>query len=183
MPVLSFADHYLGQMTKGHKDDLHYIRISVDPPIRHAPTIIHCIQASILQCCGITRARTYVDVLWLSPSGDEYVLRTGKQYVLVCIYHAPLMCDIAMRLSSRRRWSSHLSRMQSASYNPPKRSQTCCTSRQRLLKSSRVWEEQGILKMIVAPWVTRIVVQWTSCRLDRQRRATGASTLSDFDRS
>ncbi|KAF8502992.1 hypothetical protein BU17DRAFT_58645 [Hysterangium stoloniferum] len=52
-----------------------YIRLSVKPSISEGLTIRKLLEIAMLQSFGVTRAGTYMDVLWISEEGHEVVIR------------------------------------------------------------------------------------------------------------
>ena len=60
----------------------HYIRFSITPPSSDALHVRHALQEALVQSFGAARSHTYVDVLSLTDSGAECVVRTsGPTYV------------------------------------------------------------------------------------------------------
>ena len=52
-----------------------YVRLSINPPISDGLAIRKLLEAAMLQSFGVTRAATYIDVLWISEGGRETVIR------------------------------------------------------------------------------------------------------------
>lgn len=60
----------------------HYIRFSITPPSSDALHVRRALQEALVQSFGAARSHTYLDVLWVSDSGTECVVRTsGPTYV------------------------------------------------------------------------------------------------------
>jgi len=59
----------------------HYIRFSITPPLDSAESdalhIRRVLQNALAQSFGAALSHLYLDVLWLSASGAECVVRTG----------------------------------------------------------------------------------------------------------
>jgi hypothetical protein len=60
----------------------HYIRFSITPPSSDALHVRRALQEALVQSFGAARSHTYLDVLWVSDTGTECVVRTsGPTYV------------------------------------------------------------------------------------------------------
>ncbi|KZS89506.1 hypothetical protein SISNIDRAFT_416818 [Sistotremastrum niveocremeum HHB9708] len=65
----------------GKWTEYHFLRLSVNPPNEHASRISKALEDALAKLFGTSRARTYIDVLWISEKGDEVIVRVGEPYV------------------------------------------------------------------------------------------------------
>ena len=59
-----------------------YIRLSLSPPTTDALTLRKLLETSLLQSFGVSRAATYMDVLWIHELGHDAVIRVADACVL-----------------------------------------------------------------------------------------------------
>ena len=66
-----------------------YIRFSVNPAISESLSLRKLLENAMLQSFGVSRAGTYMDVLWISTDGCAAVIRVSDSWVI----HAFQSCE------------------------------------------------------------------------------------------
>lgn len=59
-----------------------YIRFSINPAISEPLTLRKLLENAMLQSFGVSRAATYMDVLWISTDGRAAVIRVSDSRVI-----------------------------------------------------------------------------------------------------
>jgi hypothetical protein len=59
-----------------------YIRLSLAPPVTEPLTLRKLLETAMLQSFGVSRAATYMDVLWIDVDGHAAVIRVADACVL-----------------------------------------------------------------------------------------------------
>lgn len=80
----------------------HYIRFSIAPPSSDALHVRRALQEALVQSFGVARSHTYLDVLWVSDSGTECVVRTNGPTDAASVMAAAAVFQGQPRLSTVR---------------------------------------------------------------------------------
>jgi hypothetical protein len=63
-----------------------YIRFSVKPSVTDALTLRKLLETAMLQSFGVSRAATYMDVLWISEEGHDAVIRIADAWAANSVF-------------------------------------------------------------------------------------------------
>ena len=55
-----------------------YIRLSIAPPVTEPLTLRKMLETAMLQSFGVSRAATYMDILWMDEDGHAAVIRVAE---------------------------------------------------------------------------------------------------------
>ncbi|KAH9957754.1 hypothetical protein BC827DRAFT_1137369 [Russula dissimulans] len=80
----------------------HYIRFSISPPLANpdALHIRHTLQDALAQSFGVALSHLYLDVLSVSPSGAECVIRANSPSDAAKVMAAVTVANVSPRLST-----------------------------------------------------------------------------------
>jgi hypothetical protein len=75
-------DQTLSFMPHSFPSEFHYIRLAVSPPNPDHLSLRKTLQDSLTQTFGVTASSTYIDILWVSAEGEQFVARVGNRLVI-----------------------------------------------------------------------------------------------------
>jgi hypothetical protein len=68
-------------MQHSFPSEFHYIRFAVFPSNTDSLSLRKTLQDSLTQTFGVTTSSTYIDILWVSEGGEQFVVRVGNRLV------------------------------------------------------------------------------------------------------